>query len=636
VHITKNMDELAAVLGVDAGLLKQQAEGGRIIGGVGETCLLHAPARCACLSYDVYQREGRWCARQWCGDIAYAHLELEPFSGWPLRPGETSYVCDDRYLDPEQAMPADARTVILKTQTGSGKTTAIASQLPPGSSCWILSTRVLLVNDLVKRFGHLGFISYRDLRDWSSPPNRLVITIHSLHKLRGNCPDVLVLDESESLLSEIFSNKVLNQWSSRVLAQLRGLCRRCQLVIAADANASPLTLETVRAWRRCTPRPHLVWSSFVAPIEQRPRAIVTTNLSEWTRDISQRHAQGKIQYTFANFLSALQPLCGGRTLFLTRETSSAEKDALGDIDKLVDCGQLQHVLASPTIESGVSLESSKFDCVNVALVDSTTDPPSALQGMMRVRKTKVINLCLVNIVPVKSTLRKQVSVAGNDLASLYKAQQARFYNDWVGSLLRLMTDNGLSVVVDVASNRRGRTDNSADERQARELLAAADIDTRRAAEIRRLINTHQDTPGLKLQLKKHRLTNLFKQPPPVELVTSFGLHRDFVLDKLEAYVSGRPDSALKQLYDQLQVASVSDLQTLLPRARTLLPPALKDDIFASGAARDTYTLAKLTDLVFFHLTGIRQHKWKELSRFFIKLSVLLRSLNSSRAEFQCL
>eukprot|EP00808_Paulinella_micropora_P026309 g77038.t1 len=445
------MDKLAALLEVDAGLLKQ-AEGRRVVGGLGEPCRVHAPVRCSGLSYDVYQREGRWCARQWCGDT-YAHLELEPFSGWDLQPGETSYVCDDRYLNSEQAIPPGARIVVLRTPTGSGKTTVISQRLPPGASCWILSTRVLLVNDLVKRFGHLGFRSYRDLKDWSSPPDRVVVTIHSLYKLRGHYPDILVLDESESLFTEIFNNKTLLKWSTRVLAQLRGLCRRCKVVVAADANCSSMTLETVRQWRRCTPRPHLVWSSYVAPLELQPRIMVITNLAEWSRNIRQRHEDGQVQYTFANFLGALQPLRGDKTLFLTRETSSAEKDTLSEIDKLVDSGQL---LGSPTVESGVSLESVRFHCVNVALVDSTTDPAAALQGMMRVRKARLINLCLVNIAPAKLSLRKQAP-AGNDLASLFKARQAQYYNDYAGSLLKLLVENCLNVLVDVASNRCART-----------------------------------------------------------------------------------------------------------------------------------------------------------------------------------
>lgn len=190
--------------------------------------------------------------------VAYrAGRELDPGAGLdrPLPAhGESKYLSG--FALPERSV------LLLRSDTGTGKTTAIAAALG-NRNALVVVPRVAIADALAPKF---GAAHYREVlatsrrHDWSAK-GRLVVCVNSLLRFLpriGDGPFWLVIDESEQVVSALFGDTMSRRprtpkgkpYCGAVLEALLQAARTAYGsgggVIVADAHAGDRTLELVR------------------------------------------------------------------------------------------------------------------------------------------------------------------------------------------------------------------------------------------------------------------------------------------------------------------------------------------------------------------------------------------------------
>jgi len=169
---------------------------------------------------------------------------------------------------------------LVRAAMGTGKTYQLREYVRRADSGRVLvvSFRVALCRYLHEYFGGgaTGFELYSDVAD-PSACRRLIVTVNSLWKLRGATYDVLVLDESESVMEQFEAVHPSNQRLGWLVFDM--LVRSTPRVVCLDATLGPRTFGVMRAVRPC--RPALVVNDHrgaerrVVTIERRDRFLTS-------------------------------------------------------------------------------------------------------------------------------------------------------------------------------------------------------------------------------------------------------------------------------------------------------------------------------------------------------------------------
>lgn len=133
----------------------------------------------------------------------------------------------------------------IKAGMKMGKTKALIkyiNELDPKISICVLSFRLTFSQELHSKLP--GFKLYNDIggKILSSTNKRLIIQIESLSRLSGNY-DIVVLDESESILNQFSSGNVKNL--TFAFATFERLIMKAKKVIAMDAYLSERTIDVI-------------------------------------------------------------------------------------------------------------------------------------------------------------------------------------------------------------------------------------------------------------------------------------------------------------------------------------------------------------------------------------------------------
>lgn len=143
-------------------------------------------------------------------------------------------------------LPLGEQVLLVKSAKGSGKTTALKAHLGDNAKVLVVAHRNSLVGKLAHDFGlrhHLEKPGKEGVSAYLS--NRLAVTLNSLWKVQRRVPyDVVVLDESEQVLSHFFSGTMKGRENANLQALLFAV-RKAKQVIAMDADLSWTTLNFV-------------------------------------------------------------------------------------------------------------------------------------------------------------------------------------------------------------------------------------------------------------------------------------------------------------------------------------------------------------------------------------------------------
>lgn len=296
----------------------------------------------------------------------------------------------DKYLAPIN-LPERGAALIVRAPQESGKTHRLA-ELLEGSTQHVLvvTHRESLAKHLAAR---LHFECYQDypahmLRDIP----RLVICFDSLQKLAigGTLPayDLLVLDESEQVLEHVTGKHIKRKAANfGVLEHLLGHAPR---IICADANAGKLTADTLQ---RCNPERRISWQRHEYHIAVGRRMHFVQSRDDALDALE--HEQRPVWYASDSLrqtrdLSAY--LDDPQTLTINSETATTDAAAAYLLDPTSQAAAHRRMVASPSVQTGLSDDSDHWQHVIASFGGYTSTPPDALQAMMRARRVQEVTV----------------------------------------------------------------------------------------------------------------------------------------------------------------------------------------------------------------------------------------------------
>lgn len=169
------------------------------------------------------------------------------------------YMFDTNYKEAQftKQIFEDNDTIIIKSTTGTGKTTSVASHCSDGNSHIIsIVPRISLANQHVKSFNDKGvkMLSYLEEENSSILDinnDNIVICINSLLKLQNLSMNVInnsviFIDEITSFLETLTHNELLNNKMKQINNLLIKLIKNAKKVIVSDALINDNVLEFLK------------------------------------------------------------------------------------------------------------------------------------------------------------------------------------------------------------------------------------------------------------------------------------------------------------------------------------------------------------------------------------------------------
>lgn len=152
------------------------------------------------------------------------------------------FVSDSRYEEFKDDIFSPEKFIVIDAYLGKGKTTAIKRLVKDGVSVLILSTRVTFAKFIA---GDFGFDCYIDGDKYGS--RRLVCSVESLLKVTTEKFDLVILDESESILSQ-FCSITLKGLQVPIWNKMVSFIRQSSKTVLADAFLTRRTFDFVRGF----------------------------------------------------------------------------------------------------------------------------------------------------------------------------------------------------------------------------------------------------------------------------------------------------------------------------------------------------------------------------------------------------
>lgn len=233
------------------------------------------------------------------------------------------------------------------------------------------------------------FTLYSDVRAGSvlNQP-RLIIQVESLYRLviDEGPPDLLILDESESILEQFDSG--LLRAANVTISKFIYLLQHSRRVICMDANITSRTENVLRNIRK---RPityhHNTWQN-----ARDSNVYIVPEKARWLALINQAVAEGeKIAVPMSSIeeATALHRLIESRypaigSVIYSSETSQAVKrEHFADVNE--HWTRYNVVIYTPTVSAGVSFEQKHFDKVFGYFTDKSCNDTTCIQMLGRIR-----------------------------------------------------------------------------------------------------------------------------------------------------------------------------------------------------------------------------------------------------------
>ena len=138
--------------------------------------------------------------------------------------------------------------VFVKSGMGTGKTYSL-HDLPRDASCVFLSSRKAFANSQSFEFKNDGFVNYMD-KNTTYNEQRIIISLESIHRLRREQYDYLIIDESESIFNIISSTTLIKNCFIESVRKLEKIIQMSKKVIVMDAFLSERSIQAVKGIKR--------------------------------------------------------------------------------------------------------------------------------------------------------------------------------------------------------------------------------------------------------------------------------------------------------------------------------------------------------------------------------------------------
>ncbi len=358
----------------------------------------------------------------------------------------------DTYDEPTmREYPMGKRTLYIRANMKIGKTVNLIKTMGNHTKIVIISARRTFTHEIMNKLNSLGFgfVSYQDITgdiDLNKYP-RVIVQVQSLHRLLHKIsPDLLVLDESESVFGEFISNTMSVKTAEFCVKKMEGLLIRATHVIALDANLDHTTIDLIRKARGSdgeylvqnthknmsndriyiTFKKACLIDAIIAAIKAGANIVIPTNSLAFAK--LARELIAKI-------------IPESQILTLSSETGDAEKaDIFADVNK--HWLRYRVIIFTPTCGAGISFTQKHFNKVFGYFTTSSTCVESWCQALYRARdiSTGEYYICIkadgAPNIPNISAMKAAIRLKNQVYSSLAPAMRYDLIDDNEGNYVR--------------------------------------------------------------------------------------------------------------------------------------------------------------------------------------------------------
>lgn len=246
------------------------------------------------------------------------------------------------------------------------------------------------------------FALYSDVKGDLDAQEKLIVQIESLSRLTitpaSPHPDLLILDESESIFEQLGSGLIKN--FSKAYATFEWLLRNSKHVIAMDANMTDRTYNVIKTIRDINDSVYHR-NSYKNAFDD--KYFVTSAYSKWIACLRVAIGGDERVAVVANSIKEAKEITHMlRKVFPTKhiqlyssETSTSDKKKdFKDVNNTWN--KLDILVYTPTVSAGVSFEQKHFDKIFAYFTDHSCNAETCIQMLGRIRdvKTKTYFVCL--------------------------------------------------------------------------------------------------------------------------------------------------------------------------------------------------------------------------------------------------
>ena len=292
----------------------------------------------------------------------------------------------------------DKRLLLIKANMKLGKTKALKNYLENNSIdnkyVIFISFRILFTLDVNKNF--LDFKNYLNLKNKNKisikEHKKIIIQIESLHKLSLDViPDLLILDESESILGQ-FSSPYCKNNLRTIWEIFEFLLRTSKKVICMDANLGERTFNVFNKIYNIRDM-YLHYNTYstmanddyvfifnINKFIEKLSYYITNNKKVVVPVNSLKKAKLIYKYLQENFKE--KNIC----LYSSESDDLVKKNDLSNVNK--EWLKYDIIIYTPSITAGISFEEAHFDSIFGYFTNRSCDVYTLLQMLYRVRNVK--------------------------------------------------------------------------------------------------------------------------------------------------------------------------------------------------------------------------------------------------------
>lgn len=330
------------------------------------------------------------------------------------------------------------RTLCVKAMMKMGKTKNLIDYLDKyfpsdDSIVRFISFRQTFSSNIKEKFPN--YTMYNDVKG-DLEQNKLIVQVESLHRIKMypgvEPPDVLILDECESILQQ-FDSGLLRKFNES-FSKFQWMIKYSKHVICMDANISDRTYNILKRMRGGEIHYHYnTWKNATDD-----KYHITTDKYQWLYKLYfDIQAGEKISIPTSSLEEAktihsyiVKKFPTVRVNIYSSETSMQEKqEHFNNVNEYWK--QYDVIIYTPTVSAGVSFEEEHFDKIYGYFCDMSCDVETCLQMIGRIRNVK------------KKEFYIYLSATGNNLPITSEEIKKDLYNKR-DNLYKNMSDNYLT------------------------------------------------------------------------------------------------------------------------------------------------------------------------------------------------
>jgi hypothetical protein len=300
----------------------------------------------------------------------------------------------EKYNEPYvRPYPHDVSVIVEKSPMGTGKTFQIKKYMDTYNPkrCLYLSPRIIFANNIEGEFKDYNFVNYKE-DSFNSKCDRVICSIESIHRLNDQVYDLIIMDESETILNT-FTSPTLKKIKN-CLDSFQTIIKNSGKLICMDAFTSSRTTNFINNIIPPNRKKLLRINEF------KPVARIAYELPSGKaliRKIKDKLQQGKKCVVATASNSYCQSVLENLSEFITEHNKTYKfyEANTSDIDKkdVLKCrdawSNIDLLLYTPTITVGVNFDiPDVFDYLYIYGSDLTTTCRDMFQSSMRIRHIK--------------------------------------------------------------------------------------------------------------------------------------------------------------------------------------------------------------------------------------------------------